>query len=186
MYPLTKVSRNAPASAEAPLTRPAQKSYLDDFSLGNSENAMRFQEHIVERETPCVREAYDPGELQKTERRERDFLLKLAYDLGADHVVVSETYSPPSVTEAAGKLRNLGIAPGFALDLTTTDERGIAWDFSIAERRQAARALFHKTKPMFLVGSPPCTRFCSWQAINDKRRDPAVVAREHIAAMVHI
>ena len=39
---------------------------------------------------------------------------------------------------------------------------------------------------MFLVGSPPCTRFCSWQAINDKKRDPAVVEREHVAAMVHI
>ena len=44
--------------------------------------------------------------------------MKLAHDLGADaENVVSEMYSPPRVTSAAGKLKSLGIVPGFAMDL---------------------------------------------------------------------
>ena len=39
---------------------------------------------------------------------------------------------------------------------------------------------------MFLVGSLPRTRFCSWHALNGKKRDPRVVEQEHVAAKVHI
>ena len=50
---------------------------------------------------------------------EKKFLLQMARDLGVDGGnVVSEIYSPPRVTDAAKRL-NLGIAPGFAFDLTT-------------------------------------------------------------------
>ncbi len=31
-----------------------------------------------------------------------------------------------------------------------------------------------------------CTRYCTWQALNDARRDPEVVRREHVRAMVHL
>ncbi len=39
---------------------------------------------------------------------------------------------------------------------------------------------------MFLIGSPMCTRFCTWQGLNDHRRDAGVVHREHVQAMVHL
>ena len=58
------------------------------------------------------------------------FLAKLARDLAGDErFVLSELYSPPRVTHAAGVLKNMGITPGFALDLTAVDEKGAPWDF---------------------------------------------------------
>lgn len=41
---------------------------------------------------------------------------------------------------------------------------------------------------MFLLGSPMCTRFCSWQALNDTRyeHDPEEVRRERARAMIHL
>ena len=76
---------------------------------------------------------------------DREFLGRLTRDLGGDaEYVISEMYSPPRVTAAAARLRNLGVAPGFALDLTTADENGVPWDFDLAERRQKARAKFHR------------------------------------------
>ena len=41
-------------------------------------------------------------------------------------------------------------------------------------------------RPMLLVGSPMCTAFSSRQRINDKIRDPAVVAAEKKGAVVHL
>ena len=40
---------------------------------------------------------------------------------------------------------------------------------------------------MFLIGSPMCTHFCSWQALNNAKhsRDPEVVKRERLKALVH-
>ena len=112
---------------------------------------------------------------------------RLAEDLGVDGaIVVSEVYSPQRETGAAGRLKNLGIAPGVAMDLATTDENGMPWDFHKLERRQAARAKLQKERPMLLVGSPMCTRFCTWQALSDARRDPEQVRREHARAMVHL
>ena len=35
-------------------------------------------------------------------------------------------------------------------------------------------------------GSPMCTAFSAWQFINNKKRDPTVVAREYTRAMIHI
>ena len=67
-------------------------------------------------------------------------------------------YSPPRVTAAAGKLKNLGITPGFALDLTTTDEHGVAWDFDCKDRRREARRRLELQKPMILLGTPMCTK----------------------------
>ena len=48
---------------------------------------------------------------------------------------IHEIYSPHRVTTMAHKMK---LIPGLALDLTTTDENGVAWDFNIKERRTAA------------------------------------------------
>ncbi len=100
--------------------------------------------------------------------------------------VVSEIYSPPRVTAAAKLLPNLKMLPGFALDLTTKDHNGEEWDFSKSAKREQARALIKTEKPMFLIGSPMCRRYSSWQALNDWHRDPAQVRREQVAADVHL
>ena len=51
----------------------------------------------------------------------------------AFRAVVSEIYSPPRVTKAASKvLPELGVIPGFALDVTTADAHGELWDFDRA------------------------------------------------------
>ena len=100
--------------------------------------------------------------------------------------LVSEIYSPPRVTNAAKLLPEFGCVPGFALDITTVDENGEAWDFNRVEQRRKARELVLQDRPLLLIGSPMCTRFSAWQRINDKKRDPSVVAKEHVRAMVHI
>ena len=85
----------------------------------------------------------------------------MARDIGAeDTAILSGIYSPPRVTEAAGRL-NLGLAPGFAFDLTTVDENGKAWDFDDKSRREEARRRLRVQRPMFLIGSPMCTAFPS-------------------------
>ena len=86
------------------------------------------------------------------------FIYDLALELGGDApTIVSELYSPPRVTAAARELRSLGLTPGFALDLLTTDGHGVAWDFSKAERRAEARRRVQEQTPTFVVG-PPCAR----------------------------
>ena len=104
---------------------------------------------------------------------------------GAPHVF-TEVSSPPRITACAKLLPGFGIVPGLALDLTTVDENGVAWDFDIPSRREEARRRIKEQKPMFLVGSPMCTAFCNWQRLNAIRRDPTVVAREWNKAMVHL
>ena len=100
--------------------------------------------------------------------------------------LVSEIYSPPRVTAAAKLLPELRCVPGFALDLTTMNEQGQPWDFDIAANREKAREMVLTQKPMLLIGSPMCTAFSAWQHINKLKRDPSVVSREFVRAMVHI
>ena len=120
-------------------------------------------------------------------KADENFILQLAKDIGADaQRTVSEMYSPPRVTAAAGRLKYLELLPGFAMDLTTCDEAGVAWDFDIKERRDAARARVLKEKPMLLIGTPMCKAFSSWQHLNDVRRDPQVVEKEKVQARVHL
>ena len=100
--------------------------------------------------------------------------------------LVAEVYSPPRITAAAKLMPELRCIPSFALDLTTRDEDGKPWDFSVYANRERARRMVMEMKPMLLVGSPMCTAFSAWQHINRGRRDPGVVEREHVQAMVHI
>ena len=53
----------------------------------------------------------------------------------AVRAVVSEIYSPPRVTAAIKLLPELRVIPGFALDLTTVDADGRAWNFDEKEMR---------------------------------------------------
>ena len=93
--------------------------------------------------------------------------------------LVSEMYSPPRITRMLSRLPNNALVPGMALDLTVTDPSdGCPWDFDIREKRERARALLRKQRPLFLVGTPMCTAFCTWQRLNDLRRDLAKMKAE--------
>ena len=89
------------------------------------------------------------------------------------HHIVSEIYSPPRVTHAARMLPRLGVTPGFALDITTTDENGVPWDFSRDDRKKKATQLVINDEPDLLVGSPMCKDYSPWQRLNKaKSQDP--------------
>ena len=68
--------------------------------------------------------------------------------------MVADIYSPKRVTGWAKLLPHMKIAPGFSLDLTTTNSKGQPWDFTNAERRREARELVETQAPMFIIGSP--------------------------------
>ena len=100
--------------------------------------------------------------------------------------VVSEIYSPPRVTAAAKLLPDYNVLPGMALDLTTSDEEGLPWDFSIPRQRARAKERLQEEKPMFLIGTPMCTAFCRWQKINDLRRTPEEKKKIMDEARLHL
>ena len=78
------------------------------------------------------------------------------------------------------------VIAGFALDLTTTDVDGRAWNFDEKEMRDRARKKFHAEEPMFLIGSPSCQHYSLLQALSAARRDPEEVRRELVKAQVHM
>ena len=101
--------------------------------------------------------------------------------------LVSEIYSPPRVTKMLSGMKGHPLAPGFALDITCTDpDDGQPWDFDMKEKRDKARKLLRETKPLFLIGSPMCTAWCTWQRINNLKRDPGVIQRELTKARLHL
>ncbi len=101
--------------------------------------------------------------------------------------LVSEIYSPPRVTRALSAFPGHPLAPGFALDITCTDhEDGMPWDFDVREKRDKARRLLREQRPRFLVGSPMCTAWCTWQRLNAQKRDPDLARRELIRARLHL
>ena len=102
--------------------------------------------------------------------------------------LVSEIYSPPRVTALIRQIRSKHFLPGYAFDLTTVDPAdGKPWDFSIAAKRERARALLREQKPYLLIGSPMCTAFSTWQRLNWARsNDRAGMARAYAEAVVHM
>jgi hypothetical protein len=101
--------------------------------------------------------------------------------------LVCEVFSPPRLTNHLSKFPNQYLAPGFSLDLTCVDPSdGQPWDFDRADKRKRALELVRRIRPKFLVGSPVCTPWSSWQALNNTRRDPSVVQREKVRSMVHL
>ena len=102
--------------------------------------------------------------------------------------VLAEIYSPPRVTAMASLLPKMKLLPGFALDITCADpEDGQPWDFNDPAKRLKARERLRQEKPLFLVGSPMCTAWCTWQALNAHRsKDPAKMQRERVRARLHL
>ncbi len=101
--------------------------------------------------------------------------------------VVSEVYSPPRVTKLLSGLPPCALAPGFALDLTCTDPHdGKSWDFDDPGKRRRALQLLREQKPLFLIGSPMCTAFCTWQRLNAQKCDSEAMRRKLTQARTHL
>ena len=101
--------------------------------------------------------------------------------------IVSELYSPPRVTQMLKNMSNHGLTPGLALDLTTVDpDDGTPWDFDVPAKREKALRLLRAQKPLFVIGSPMCTRWCTWQKLNDAKRNPEIVEAEKKLALIHL
>ena len=65
-----------------------------------------------------------------------------------------------------------GLSPGFALDITCIDEEdGTDWDLSLPHKQEKAMMVVQTQKPLFLIGSPCCRAFSTWQALNAARGD---------------
>ena len=101
--------------------------------------------------------------------------------------IVSEVYSPPRVNKLLSTLPSMDLAPGFSLDLTCNDPLDDQpWDFDIPAKQERAMQMLRKMKPLFLIGSPMCTAFSTWQRLNQMKCDPAILeeklnhAREHL------
>jgi hypothetical protein len=102
--------------------------------------------------------------------------------------MISDIYSRPRVTQVAKPLPGSNVLPGFALDLATTDADGRPWNFCEAEMRERARRKLDIEQPMFLVGSPPCTWFTAWQALNRSKQywPKEEIERRDVEARVHL
>jgi len=156
-----------------------------------------FTEDMDTRSVGLVLQALDRGQSSIVEQCEREILLAIR-SLGGSRKgykrerkaalnrIVSEIYSPPRVTAAAKLLPSLRLIPGAALDLTVNQEDGNPWDFDIKANREKARDLFETQRPALVIGSVLCTAFSQIQALNAHRRDPQVIARERVRAMVHL
>ena len=128
---------------------------------------------IIETKTPnahllCRRDVIQDmvRELDETWTRKtlRDLRRKSKCNHGEEHTAdIVEAYSPPRITAAA---KRLGMKASFALDMTTTDERGIPWDFTQHHIRHKALGLLDHVKPWMLMLSPPCVAFSTLQNFN--------------------
>ena len=79
------------------------------------------------------------------------------------------------------------LKPGWSLDLTRNDPKtGEPWDLSDPKVQSRVKRLIIEGKPLFLIGSPPCTAFSSMQNLNKGKRDEKTVEKELEAAKRHI
>ena len=105
---------------------------------------------------------------------------------GAD---VVEVFSQPRIAQEAA-MRPYGgtqLSPGWSLDLTRYDPKtGKAWDLSDKKVQSRVIKMVLEGRPLFLIGSPPCTAMSQIQNLNKDKRDPEIVKKEVRAAEEHI
>ena len=102
--------------------------YIDSDTWSSAlDKQMRQQ--VKESDCEVLQLVRELGGAQRQYKKERQKQLR---------AVVSEIYSPPLVTAMAKLLPSLGLLPGFAMDLATTDAEGNYWDFDKPEQRHKA------------------------------------------------
>ena len=105
----------------------------------------------------------------------------MGFTIGA--MDVAKVYSPERVVKVA---RNMGLDAGFSLDITNVDERGVPWDFTKVERRNAAIRKIFKEEPLFVIGSPLCTEWSIMQNANKHRWTTEERTRRLEEARIHL
>ncbi len=72
--------------------------------------------------------------------------------------------------------------------MTTVNKAGPNRDFTREEMRREARDEVVNGKPMFLIGSPACTDYCSWQPLNAQKYGwpDGELERRMVASDVHL
>ena len=80
----------------------------------------------------------------------------------SDHATFMEIYGQGRIVQMANNRRDLNMQGLDALDLRTNKPSGEAWDFRKKSDRQEAENLVRERRPMWLIGSPPCTAFSSF------------------------
>ena len=74
----------------------------------------------------------------------------------------------------------------WALDLTTLDEEGNPWDFSLPRQRKKALELLKKDKLLFLVACPMCGPFSSINDLNYGKMSEEEIRKKLQDAMMHM
>ena len=95
----------------------------------------------------------------------------------------AEVYSPPRITEVANRIE---MKSAWALDLTTLDEEGNPWDFSLPHQRKKAMDFLNKDKPLFLVTCPMCGPFSSINDLNYGKTSEEEIRKKLQDAMMHM
>ena len=104
--------------------------------------------------------------------------------MGKTPTDVSEIFSPPRVTAMAPEM---GMAPGFAIDLTVPKPDGQPWDLSKEGDIKMVEKMIDVQKPFLLVGSPPCTWGARFNiSVNYPRLDEAEAERRKQAGRAHL
>ena len=97
---------------------------------------------------------------------------------------VSEVYSPPRVTQQAGRCN---LKAGWSFDLTQNDPSdNKPWDFNVQSKRERAKQIIEVEKPFLLIGSPPCTPFSVLFANNVNRMNPDIVRKKIKEGLAHL
>ena len=109
------------------------------------------------------------------ERREANEIVELFLTHGVALPIarakVAELYSPPRVTTQLARLPQLHLSPGQTFDLRQ-DRAGRSWNFLLEADRVEAKRLIQEERPYIVIGSPPCTSFCSFnRRFNYRRMD---------------
>ena len=97
--------------------------------------------------------------------------------------MIFEVFSPPRLSKYA---RDKGLVGGVALDLTTVDDEGQAWNFSKAEMREKAEKLVEELQPELILGCPPCGPFSILQNLNKGKMDAEKFAEKLGEAREHL
>ena len=64
---------------------------------------------------------------------------------------------------------------------------GLPWGFSKSGKTEKARQMRGRQKPYFLIGSPACIAFSTWQALNESlSKDPEAYRNARENAVAHI
>ena len=105
---------------------------------------------------------------------------------GAD---VVELFSPPRIAQEAA-IKDYGgtrLKPGWSLDLTRNDPKtGEPWDLSDKKVQSRIVKMVAEGKPLFLIGSPPCTAFSAMLNLSKAKRDEEVVKKQLEQAKDHV